>query len=252
MGFRFRKSANIGPLRVNLSKSGVGYSVGGKGFRVTKRADGKTQTTASVPGTGIAYTKVSGSGSGKSSGRASSGSASGKKKKPVAPIVIAVLILLGLIGCMSSGGDTSSESKSDEKETADVQTEKAQEEIYTEVAEEPADSGKPAADEQPETPAEAPQEATEAPKEETPAEPAETPAEEPASAVVPVPVPESQPEPTPEPEPEPVQQNEKTVYVTKTGKRYHYDSSCNGGTYYPATLTEAKNRGLTPCQKCVG
>ena len=76
MGFRFRKSANFGPLRVNFSKSGVGYSVGGKGFRVTKRADGKTQTTASVPGTGIAYTKVSGSGSGKSSGSTSSGSAS--------------------------------------------------------------------------------------------------------------------------------------------------------------------------------
>ena len=69
MGFRFRKSANIGPLRVNFSKSGVGYSVGGKGFRVTKRADGKTQTTASVPGTGIAYTQVSGSSSPKSSGK---------------------------------------------------------------------------------------------------------------------------------------------------------------------------------------
>lgn len=42
-----------------------------------------------------------------------------------------------------------------------------------------------------------------------------------------------------------------TVYVTKTGKRYHYSSSCNGGKYYESTLTSAKQRGLTPCQKCV-
>ena len=34
MGFYYRKSVNLGPFRVNLSKSGVGYSVGGRGFRV--------------------------------------------------------------------------------------------------------------------------------------------------------------------------------------------------------------------------
>ena len=38
MGFRFRKSVNFGPFRVNLSKSGVGYSFGGKGFRFTKKS----------------------------------------------------------------------------------------------------------------------------------------------------------------------------------------------------------------------
>lgn len=42
-----------------------------------------------------------------------------------------------------------------------------------------------------------------------------------------------------------------TVYITKTGKRYHYDGNCNGGAYTPSTLTEAKGRGLTPCNKCV-
>lgn len=47
------------------------------------------------------------------------------------------------------------------------------------------------------------------------------------------------------------QSGNKTVYVTKTGKRYHYSSSCNGGTYYKSTLTKAKSRGLTPCNKCV-
>lgn len=60
MGFRFRKSKNFGPFRVNVSKSGIGWSVGTKGARYTKRADGKTQTTLSVPGTGISYVEVSG------------------------------------------------------------------------------------------------------------------------------------------------------------------------------------------------
>lgn len=61
MGLRFRKSINLGKgMRVNLSKSGIGWSTGVKGLRYTKRADGKTQTTASIPGTGISYVKVHG------------------------------------------------------------------------------------------------------------------------------------------------------------------------------------------------
>ena len=40
-------------------------------------------------------------------------------------------------------------------------------------------------------------------------------------------------------------------YVTKSGKRYHFQETCNGGTYYEATLAEAMGRGLTPCDKCV-
>lgn len=59
MGFRFRKSIKAGPVRVNFSKSGVGYSVGGKGFRVTKKAGGGVRTTASIPGTGVSYVKDS-------------------------------------------------------------------------------------------------------------------------------------------------------------------------------------------------
>ena len=59
MGLKLRKSIKMGPVRVNLSKSGVGYSVGGKGFRVTKKAGGGTRTTASIPGTGISYTSDS-------------------------------------------------------------------------------------------------------------------------------------------------------------------------------------------------
>lgn len=56
MGFRYRRSINLGGgFRVNISKSGVGYSWGVKGYRVTKTAKGTTRTTASIPGTGISY-----------------------------------------------------------------------------------------------------------------------------------------------------------------------------------------------------
>lgn len=44
MGFNFRKSIKIGPARINLSKSGVGYSVGAGGFRYTKRAGKKKKS----------------------------------------------------------------------------------------------------------------------------------------------------------------------------------------------------------------
>ena len=55
MGFFYRKSVNFGPFRVNLSKSGVGYSVGGRGFRVGKSARGRSYTSFGVPGTGVGY-----------------------------------------------------------------------------------------------------------------------------------------------------------------------------------------------------
>ena len=57
MGFNFRKSIKIGPARINLSKSGVGYSVGTKGLRISKSAKGKTRMTAKLAGTGISYSK---------------------------------------------------------------------------------------------------------------------------------------------------------------------------------------------------
>lgn len=59
MGMRFRKSFGGKGFRVNVSKSGIGYSVGGKGFRYTKKAGGGSRTTTSIPGTGISYVKDS-------------------------------------------------------------------------------------------------------------------------------------------------------------------------------------------------
>lgn len=46
-------------------------------------------------------------------------------------------------------------------------------------------------------------------------------------------------------------ENSRTVYVTKTGKKYHYANPCGRGAYYRCTLAEAQARGLEPCGKCV-
>lgn len=60
MGMRFRKSFGGKHFRVTLSKSGVGYSGGVKGARITRTASGRTRKTASIPGSGISYTTESG------------------------------------------------------------------------------------------------------------------------------------------------------------------------------------------------
>lgn len=59
MGWRYRKSINLGGgFRINLSKSGIGYSWGVKGFRITQTASGQTRKTYSIPGTGISYVET--------------------------------------------------------------------------------------------------------------------------------------------------------------------------------------------------
>lgn len=60
MGFSYRKSFKAGPFRITASKSGISYSAGVKGARITKRANGRVQTTLSAPGTGLRYTSTSG------------------------------------------------------------------------------------------------------------------------------------------------------------------------------------------------
>lgn len=59
MGLRFHKSINLGKFfRINLSKNGVGYSVGTKGVRVSKSATGQVRETVTVPGTGLSYVNI--------------------------------------------------------------------------------------------------------------------------------------------------------------------------------------------------
>ena len=89
-------------------------------------------------------------------------------------------------------------------------------------------------------------------------------ARNPETPIIPAPEPETEnPEPVIDPpveEPsyqEPVQDEEEEgngggLYITRTGKKYHYDPNCNGGTYFSATWDQVRARGLKPCQKCVG
>ena len=61
MGWRFRKSIDIlGLFRINFSKSGVGFSWGVPGYRVTKMANGRTRKTVSIPGTGVSHVSETG------------------------------------------------------------------------------------------------------------------------------------------------------------------------------------------------
>lgn len=113
MGLRFRKSIKAGPVRINLSKSGVGYSVGTKGYRVTKTANGRIRKTASIPGTGISHvtetsikkkdkTDHSTEQSAEQSSKQTSNKKPKKSKKKIILIVIAILFVIGLIGSMTS------------------------------------------------------------------------------------------------------------------------------------------------------
>ncbi|MFI6325955.1 DUF4236 domain-containing protein [Nonomuraea sp. NPDC050556] len=50
MGLSYRKTIKVGPLRLNLSRGGVGHSWGNRLFRVTRTADGRRTLTVNLPG----------------------------------------------------------------------------------------------------------------------------------------------------------------------------------------------------------
>lgn len=43
----------------------------------------------------------------------------------------------------------------------------------------------------------------------------------------------------------------RKVYITRTGSKYHYDSSCNGGEYFEISSDQLAKLKLEPCDKCV-
>src|ERR1700730_17853950 len=53
--WRLRRSKKIGPLRVNVTKTGVGLSAGVPGARVSVHSSGRVTKTVGIPGTGIYY-----------------------------------------------------------------------------------------------------------------------------------------------------------------------------------------------------
>lgn len=221
MGRRYRKSIKLGPLRINLSKSGVGYSVGNKFYRVTKKANGGMRTTATLPGTGISDVKDYS----KDQVEEAAQMARTRRKKKAPAIVSGAAALLVLIGVVTGGGDDSSKDKDSTPSTRLEQTVK------------PSTSTKTTTTTKTKTKTDTT----------TPSTPTESKTETPA----PAPQPSTKTDTTAQAS-QPATQNERKVYRTKTGKRYHYDAHCNGGDYYEVTLSDAQNAGLTPCQKCAG
>jgi len=58
MGFRFRRSTRLGPLRFNFSKGGLSsITVGGRGasFNIPVARSGGARTTVGLPGTGLSW-----------------------------------------------------------------------------------------------------------------------------------------------------------------------------------------------------
>lgn len=236
MGFRFRKSVKLGPFRATLSKSGVSTSVGVKGYRVTKMANGKTMRTASIPGTGVSHVTVE----------------SAPKQQPKQPkrgkggliaIVAAVVLLLGMIGGCSGGKDEGSQGGSRESTAAASMVTAA-----PEKQDPPAPQPEPAPDPEPE-PAPAP-----APEPEPAPEPQPEPQPEPEPAPAPAPAPA--PEPEPEPAPAVAEPVGPSVIGNKNSKVYH-ELGCGSvnkmkdSNKVPMDSAEiAQSRGYKPCQNC--
>ena len=122
-----------------------------------------------------------------------------------------------------------------EKEEAELQA-KAEEKKREEAEKKAAEEAKRAAEEEARKKAEASQKA-----EQKPQTPATTPSQTPPPAGN---------NSSGSYENETADAYEYTVYITKTGKRYHQDPNCGGSKCWQTTLADAKSRGLTPCQKC--
>lgn len=60
MAWRFRKSKVLGPLRLTLTRRGVGASIGFGPLRYSLGADGKVRRTRRIPGTGMYDTETIG------------------------------------------------------------------------------------------------------------------------------------------------------------------------------------------------
>ena len=285
MGMRFRKSIKLGGgTKLSLSKSGVGLSTGVKGFRVSKNTSGRSRVTASLSGTGLSYAKEYGSSgsfgnsqtapvhhSSSCSGSSSAPSGGGDKppffQRPgviilclllLAPLGIYLMwrympqwkngvkvtlsVLFGIVfvcALVPKAGDNVADvdqppAIQQQAEIPEVQPEtKTQRPVV--VVDEPK-------------PAQKPQETAESKTKVTTQPDAQTPQDTPQTA--------TQPE-VPKQE-QPVQQEEfkdeeRMVYITPTGERYH-KKTCRTikGDCTEIGINDAIARGYTACGVCGG
>ena len=281
MGFRFRKSASFGPLRINFSKSGVGYSVGGKGFRVTKKAGGGVRTTASIPGTGISYVTDHGSkkksansqGAGTRS-NANSGT-SGKKPFYQRPwfVAVVIIVLLSAMGSACSGDDTDQpDAASSQQETVlpaeddTTQEEQASQPSETDTPESPEDaeeapaenstkSPEASAPEEPETPDSAVKEQNISNENSSQQETTSTAA--PTTPSTSTPASQLSAQPAPEPEPAPQTSSQEGAYVGSIDSDKYHNPGCRWAKkilpeneIWFDSKEAAQAAGYLPCGTC--
>ena len=242
MGTRFRKSLNLGPLRINFSQSGVGFSVGNKFGRITQKADGNIRTTTTLPGTGISHVKEYGA---KQTGAAQGGSPNDSGGSLFKPLLLGALtvclLIFAVVGCMPHSEDP-------EPDNAQAVMQEPQEQV----------------DEQAPQPDETPGDI------QTQPEPDPTPAPDPV--VEPEPDPQPQPVTTPEPPPQPEQAEPAPTLTPEQAfreslKQYAYVGSSESDKYHRPTCRwtskindgnlvhfdsaeEAQAAGYEPCGTC--
>ena len=267
MGIRFRKSVKLGSgTRLNLSKSGVGFSFGAKGMRISKKADGGTRSTLSVPGTGISYVSET-NGTSQSTGDSGTGH-TGRERNPKGTgkaVIASFLVMMMVGGCISSQQDKPIEGTSSssivetivEDESSSSEEESSSSEVMEDSSSE-LEVSKPF--EQPATPA-----MTSQPEESIPT------IEPPPKQQEPEPETEVSSQPTEQPK----QPSENTpqqpassgngtatnnntqpaatgqVYITATGSKYHRKPNCGSTKNATAIdLDKAIAQGYEPCKKC--
>ena len=109
MGFRARKSIRIAKgVNLNVSKSGLGLSVGTKGARYSVHSSGRRTTSVGIPGTGVGYTSTKGGGRRPARSSAQAGRGSGVRPWPPpqsAPTGIAGTVAARRPGLFASKGE---------------------------------------------------------------------------------------------------------------------------------------------------
>lgn len=88
MGFKFRKSINLGGgLKLNINKNSVSVSGGVKGARVSVNSKGKATTTVGVPGAGLYYQETTSLGGSKKKSKGTSSSESNRQAQQLLKII---------------------------------------------------------------------------------------------------------------------------------------------------------------------
>ena len=202
---------------------------------------------------------------------ANPGNTNKPKKRKKWPYVVGALLVVGAIGSTMDGGDSESNTVTPQDNTSissSVSSNSTSASLEDEVeidTPSSAPSGAASSAESGGSTSQAPADSepqTQPPEEsqvQEPAAPAPEPEPEPQAPVTAAAAP-AEPTQTETPTPTEVPTGSsdtqaaqsRQVYVTPTGKRYHYDGNCNGGTYIESTLEQALARGLTPCKKCAG